>query len=54
MISNKITQLVAIVALIAFASSANALLLLSGDGNITSTIGGSNDNDVFFECLYAL
>ena len=48
MITNKIAQLVAIVALIAFSSSANALLLLSGDGNITSTIGGSNDNDVFF------
>jgi len=48
MITNKITQLVALVVLIAFASSANALLLLSGDGNITTSIGGSNDNDVFF------
>jgi len=46
--TKKFIRLLSVCALIVYGSSANALLVLSGDGNITTNLGVVAGNDTFF------
>ena len=48
MITKKFIRLLSVCALIVYGSSANAILILSGDGNITTDLGVVAGNDTFF------